>query len=406
MLPAIVVVGCVIAVSMTEVACAGSSAPKQSSLMGGSGTKSFLYNLADDPEETTNLYYDGSYSDTNAYFAERHEYWSQLVVDPQIPSAENMYSTFRDNGGITPWLDGAFSTDGDNEDNSDSKDSRRKLELPELKQKYSYSDAPHIVFVFVDDWGWNDVGYRSTYLSWTTPTIDRLASEGIKLENHFAHELCSPSRGALLTGRYALRLGLWSQQSDDPFAELPLTEMTLAQELKTAGYQTYMVGKWDLGYSTALHNPVYRGFDYFYGYYSSFLDYWTKTHNNFLDLQEGTCLVTDKDEIDETYHSVYLFQAKAEEVISTHASTYPDKPMFLYYPTQLIHGPWDAPDIYKVNRCGLPISVHDPMLQSKVLNYCALNIMLDEVIANLTCALEANGMSSNTILVIASDNGG
>lgn len=385
---------------MAEVASVGSSAPKQSSYMKGTGTKAFLYNLADDPEELTNLYYDGSYSDINTYFEERHSYWSELVVDPEIPSSDNMYSTFRDNGGISSWIDVTDSSkDGDGGDGP-------PLLPPKVPQKYGYSGAPHIVFVFVDDWGWNDVGYRSTYMSWTTPTIDKLASEGIKLENHFSHELCSPSRGALLTGRYALRLGLWSQQSTDPFAELPLTETTIAQELKSAGYQTYMVGKWDLGYSTTSHIPVNRGFDYFYGYYSSFLDYWTKTHNNFLDLQDNGDLVTNKTEIDSSYHSAYLFQSKVEDVITSHATEYPDKPMFLYYPTQLIHGPWDAPDEYKLTRCGLPTTVHDQTLQSKLLNYCALNVMLDEVIANLTCALETHKMASNTVLIIASDNGG
>lgn len=113
------------------------------------------------------------------------------------------------------------------------------------------------------------IGYRSTYLNWTTPTIDQLAAEGIKLENYYSHETCTPSRGALLTGRYPLRLGLWEQHIE---AELPLNETTLAQELKSAGYQTYMVGKWHLGYSTDAHLPPNRGFDSYYGTYCSCVD--------------------------------------------------------------------------------------------------------------------------------------
>ena len=98
-------------------------------------------------------------------------------------------------------------------------------------------------------------------MSWTTPNIDRLAKESVLLDNHYSHEICTPTRGALMTGRFALRLGQW----DVNLGELPLTETTIAQEMKSAGYRTYLVGKWDLGYSTRAHLPTSRGYDYFYG---------------------------------------------------------------------------------------------------------------------------------------------
>ena len=79
----------------------------------------------------------------------------------------------------------------------------------------------------------NDAGWRSNYMSWTTPNIDRLVQESVLLENFYTHEICTPTRGALMTGRFALRLGQW----DVNLGELPLTETTLAQELKSAGYR-------------------------------------------------------------------------------------------------------------------------------------------------------------------------
>ena len=351
-----------------------------------SGVNAFMYNIEDDPTESTNLYDKPAYGAGQTYFYEKMTDYSKLVVAPQIPDSTDMYAKWKSSGGLVPWVE-------------------TNLKSGPVGKKYTYSDAPHIVFLLVDDWGWNDVGYHSTDMSWTTPNIDELAANGIKLENHYSHELCSPSRGALLTGRYALRLGLHEQQESDPFAELPLTETTLAQELKSAGYATYMVGKWDLGFSTTMHNPTNRGFDKFYGYYSSFVDYFTKEHNGYLDLQSDEDLVTDEAATDKTKHNVYLMQEKVEEYIDFHATTYPYKPMFLYYSTQLIHGPWVAPSTY-TDRCGVPWKIADPRIQADTQNYCALNLMLDEIVANTTCKLKAKQMAEETVFVIVSDNGG
>lgn len=100
-------------------------------------------------------------------------------------------------------------------------------------------------------------------MPWTTPTIDNLASEGIVLQNYYTNYLCGPSRASFLTGRYSLRTGV-----TDYVGELPLNESTIAQELRSAGYRSYLIGKWDMGFSTIQHMPIQRGFDYFYGFLS------------------------------------------------------------------------------------------------------------------------------------------
>jgi arylsulfatase I/J len=275
----------------------------------------------------------------------------------------------------------------------------------DIEQIYSYSDAPHIVYVLIDDWGYNDFGARSTYLSWTTPTIDSLADEGILLESYYTNELCGPSRASLLTGRYSLRTGVYGASD-----ELPAAEFTLAQELKTAGYQNYMVGKWHLGQSKTSLLPTNRGFDYFYGFLNGFETYWSKEYQGFIDLFENTDFVTDEDELDSTYHSAYLFQDKAEAVIKSHSENYAGTPMFLYYAMHLIHYPWTAPEVY-LERCMDSSAsdfsdayIGDDSVYSTgymQYNYCAMNVMMDEAIANLTCALEKYGFSNNTVLIIA-----
>ena len=345
-----------------------------------------LFNLNTDPNEKYFLdVSDSAYADIYSKLVERSEFWKQKVKPAEEGDTSDKKVVWKEKKGVVSW-----AADPD------------YFSSAIISQKYMKVDAPNIVFVLVDDWGWNDVGYRSSYMSWTTPTIDRLASEGIKLENYFTSYSCIPARGALLTGRYPIRLGLWETGEG---AELPLSETTLAQELQSAGYRTYMVGKWHLGFSTSHHTPPYRGFDWSYSYWNGAVDYWTKQYGFYTDLHFNSDLVTDMTELSSDLHNGYLMELKAEEAIKEHVINYPNQPMFLYYAMQLIHGVWAAPDIYK-ERCGIPSTITDTYRQDVTYNYCALNVMLDEAIANLTCALETSELSDNTILIIVSDNGG
>eukprot|EP01035_Chromulina_nebulosa_P020599 gene20599-26708_t len=301
---------------------------------------------------------------------------------PSSAYTTEKYVIYKEYGGVVPYITSDF--------------------VPRtVDQIYSYDAAPHIVFVLVDDWGYNDVGFRSTYLSWTTPTFDNLASEGVTLENYYTNQLCSPSRASLMTGRYALRTGIFENTG-----ELSYNETTLAEEMKSAGYMTYLVGKWHLGLSTLQHTPTYRGFDYFYGYLSGEINYWSKAsqYEDYMDLMENSTIVSNGDETSDKYHTAYLFADKAQAIIEKHATNYPDKPMFFYYALQLIHSYWSAPSTYQ-DRCEYP-TTSDNDTNFELWNYCALNVMLDEVISNLTCVLKETGLSDNTILIISGDNGG
>eukprot|EP01034_Spumella_vulgaris_P028918 gene28918-35871_t len=200
-----------------------------------------------------------------------------------------------------------------------------------------------------------------------------------------------------MTGRYALRFGMHGSTLDDQ--ELYLEEVTMAEELKSAGYRTNLVGKWHLGMSTLSRTPTYRGFDYFYGYLGGFIDYWTKKYGSHLDFSENTDLITDADSLSSSVHSEDLYVAAATAVINDHAKNYATQPMFLYFASQLIHTPWAAPTKY-MDRCSDDGATEDQM------TYCAMNLMLDEVVGKLTCALDAAGMNDNTLFVLAGDNGG
>src|SRR5262249_53537965 len=120
---------------------------------------------------------------------------------------------------------------------------------------------PNIVYILADDLGWKDVGFHGSDIK--TPNIDKLAAAGARLDQFYAQSMCTPSRAALMTGRYPDRYGL--QTAVIPSAGkygLATDEWLLPQALKEAGYQTAIVGKWHLGHADRKYWPRQRGFDY------------------------------------------------------------------------------------------------------------------------------------------------
>ena len=126
------------------------------------------------------------------------------------------------------------------------------------------TDKPNIVYIFLDDAGVNDYGsYGNSKIS--TPNIDRLAKEGILFNQHYsAASNCSPSRSALLTGRYQVRHGLNEVLHPTSTTGIDPNEITIAEALKGQGYGTGIIGKWHLG-SVKQHLPLQHGFDYYFG---------------------------------------------------------------------------------------------------------------------------------------------
>jgi arylsulfatase A-like enzyme len=130
---------------------------------------------------------------------------------------------------------------------------------------------PSIVVILADDLGWADVGWHGGEIR--TPRLDALAAAGAKLEQFYVQPVCSPTRGALLTGRYPMRYGLqvgvvrpWAQYG------LPLEERTLPQALREVGYETAISGKWHLGHVQPEFLPTHRGFEHQYGHYNGAIE--------------------------------------------------------------------------------------------------------------------------------------
>ncbi|KAJ8022026.1 Arylsulfatase B [Holothuria leucospilota] len=134
-------------------------------------------------------------------------------------------------------------------------------------QAKSYKGPPHIIFFLADDLGWNDVGYHAKARSLIrTPNLDRLAYDGVRLENYYVQPVCSPTRSQLMTGRYQIRMGIQHTNfSPGETLCLPLNETLLPEALRWEGYATHAVGKWHLGMAKRACLPTRRGFDSFFG---------------------------------------------------------------------------------------------------------------------------------------------
>jgi arylsulfatase A-like enzyme len=139
---------------------------------------------------------------------------------------------------------------------------------------HAADSKPNILYIVGDDLGWKDVGFHGSDIK--TPTLDALAAKGAKLEQFYAQPMCTPTRAALMTGRYPMRYGLQTAvipQGHD--YGLATDEWLLPQALKDAGYQTAIIGKWHLGHADRKFWPQQRGFDYQYGPLIGEIDYFT-----------------------------------------------------------------------------------------------------------------------------------
>lgn len=202
---------------------------------------------------------------------------------------------------------------------------------PAVEEKAS-SSKPHIVFILADDLGWNSIGYEDYDLSFTTPTLTTMAQSGIILTNYYAQEVCTPSRAALLTGRYPLSTGMqYGVVETDTAWGLNLNETTLAEALHNNGYSTHMIGKWHLGHQSPRYLPTARGFDTFTGYLDGDNYYFSKrnpTLNLFHDFisADQECYYT-YDNSDMHNYSTHFYRDLAIKTIEDHDQSVP---LFLY----------------------------------------------------------------------------
>lgn len=248
-------------------------------------------------------------------------------------------------------------------------------------------DKPNIIYILADDLGYNDVGFNGGK-EIKTPNLDKLAANGTVLKSFYAQPLCSPSRAALLTGRYPSRTGVYSVVRPHAPWGLSLDERTLAQALREAGYETAIVGKWHLGESRPAYLPTQRGFDHQYGLWFGNIDYFTHMREGQLDWHKDDQPCHDKG------YSTTLLAREACRLIQNKK---PDKPLFLYLAFNAVHFPYQVPESYlqpyaKLN--GL----------RRIL--AGMDAAMDEAIGQVIATLDAKGIRNNTLILFSSDNGG
>jgi arylsulfatase A-like enzyme len=246
------------------------------------------------------------------------------------------------------------------------------------------ADQPNIVLFLADDLGWADVPWHGS--QYKMPNLAALAEKSLKLESHYVHPMCSPTRAAFMTGRYASRFGV--TQAQNPRA-LPWNTVTLARALKTAGYDTAITGKWHLG-SKPDEGPQKYGFDHGYGSLAGGvgpLDHrykegeFTKTWHRNGKLIEEEGHVTD------------LIAHEAVEWLEGRS----DKPFFLYVPFTAIHVPMVEPEKW------LQMNSHlsDPGVRLRAA--CASH--MDDAVRQILAALDRKGKRDNTLVLFFGDNG-
>ncbi|WP_084143408.1 arylsulfatase B [Methylocapsa acidiphila] len=247
---------------------------------------------------------------------------------------------------------------------------------------------PNIVYILSDDQGWKDVGYHGSDIQ--TPNIDALAKGGARLEQFYAQPMCTPTRAALMTGRYPFRYGLQTAVilSTHTYG-LATDEWLLPQALKDAGYETAIVGKWHLGHGDPKYWPRQRGFDHQYGPLIGEIDYFTHEQHGVVDWYR------DNKSVKEPGYSTTLLGNDAVALIESHDAA---TPLFLYLAFNAPHTPYQAPQAY-LDRYA---SIADPSRRA----YAAQITAMDDQIGRVVEALDKKKMRGNTLIIFQSDNGG
>jgi len=265
-----------------------------------------------------------------------------------------------------------------------------------LQQKASR--PPNIVFIMADDLGYADVSCYGRP-DFTTPNIDRLAAKGVRFLQAYANSaVCSATRTALITGRYQYRLPLGLEEPlTGRDVGLPPEHPTLPSLLRKAGYGTTLVGKWHLG-ALPRFGPLQSGYDHFYGFRSGGVDYYTHA-----GVDQKDDLWDDDAPVHQAGYLTDLLGARAVDVVNRYAKS--GRPFLVSLHFNAPHWPWEAPgDEAESDRLrGKSLFDFDGGTQR---TYRRMIQAMDLQIGRVLQALDANGVTENTIIVFTSDNGG
>ncbi len=251
------------------------------------------------------------------------------------------------------------------------------------------AQKPNILIIVADDLGYADLGFQGGK-DIPTPHIDSIAAGGARFTNGYVSgPYCSPTRAGLLTARYQQRFG----HEFNPGGEgggggngtgLPLSETTIANRLKEAGYVTGLVGKWHLG-AGPKHHPQQRGFDEFFGFLGGAHTYFNKQEASLL---RGTTKITEPD---------YLTDAFGREAVSF-IERHQKQPFFLYLAFNAVHTPMEANN----DRLARFSSISSKSRQT----YAAMLSAMDDSVGKVLNALKNAKLEESTLIFFISDNGG
>jgi arylsulfatase A-like enzyme len=265
-----------------------------------------------------------------------------------------------------------------------------------VASSFAAPPPPNFLIIFADDLGYGDV---STYhpSDCHTPNIDKLAAEGMLFQNMRANcTVCSPSRAALLTGRFPDRVGVPGvirTNPEDSWGYLAPGIPTIGNELKKVGYHTAVIGKWHLGLE-APNTPNERGFDLFHGFLGDMMDSYT-TH-----LRQGhNYMRRNAEVIDPKGHATDIFAGWAADYFRERAKE--KQPFFLYLTFNAPHFPVEPPEEWVAK-----VKARAPQLDEKRAMNAALVEHLDDRIGQLLAVLKETGLDQNTVVAFGSDNGG
>ncbi len=255
------------------------------------------------------------------------------------------------------------------------------------KSDRSASQKPNVIILLADDAGYADFGFNGSE-DIKTPNLDKLAGDGIVFTDaHVSASVCGPSRAGLITGRYQQRFGFECNPIND-FSGLPANELTIASQLKQAGYTTAAFGKWHLGDEEDA-KPNQRGFDYYWGFLSGGRSYFPGSNG---DRPGHIQSIRENDEY--TTFEGYLTDAlgeKAAEFIAQNS----EKPFFIYWAPNAPHTPMEAKEEDLAKFEGHPRQT-----------YAAMMWALDRAVGRITKELEQQQLLDNTLIFFLSDNGG
>ena len=272
------------------------------------------------------------------------------------------------------------------------------LTLFSCKEKASQAN---IVLIMADDLGYGELScYGSPTVK--TPNIDKLAAQGVKFTDfHSNGSVCSPTRAALMTGKYQQRTGVEGviTAANHRHVGLSLDEITLAEELKRLGYTCAIYGKWHLGYAPEF-NPSLQGFDHFVGFVSGNIDFHSHIdQEGYLDWWNDTIINNEEG------YTTDLITKYGVDFIKDNNPKKTGKPFFLYLPHEAPHYPIQGRNDAPVREEGNKKYIRNVPKDSVQTIYTEMIEILDEAVGDIMKTLAAEGLDHNTMVIFCSDNG-